>query len=97
MQERLELIFEKIRKLIELNNQLSADNTKLKSELNLSRDVQSRLKNDLGKMIAEKETAENNLNFNTLAVDNLTKEELKDKIDQYISEIDNCIAQIEKL
>jgi hypothetical protein len=45
----------------------------------------------------EKESNLNNLKFNTLAAENLTKEQIKAQIDQYISEIDNCIAQIEKL
>jgi hypothetical protein len=59
--------------------------------------VQNRLKSNLEKLIVEKENAENKLKFNTLAVENLTKEQIKAQIDQYISEIDNCIAQIEKL
>ena len=69
----------------------------MKSELELSRDVQNRYKSDVEKLINEKENAENKLKFNTLAVENLTKEQIKAQIDQYISEIDNCIVQIEKL
>jgi cell division septum initiation protein DivIVA len=97
MQTRLDLIYEKIQKLIALNKELKTENDKLKSELEVSRDVQNRYKSDLENMIIEKENAENKLNFNTLAVENLTKEQIKAQIDQYISEIDNCIAQIEKL
>jgi len=97
MQERLEAISQKIQKLISLHDQLKSENEKLKSELELSRDVQSRLKNDLERLLVEKENDENNLKFNTLAAENLTKEQIKAQIDQYISEIDNCIAQIEKL
>jgi cell division septum initiation protein DivIVA len=97
MQARLDLIYEKIQKLIALNKELKTENDKLKSELEVSRDVQNRYKSDLENMIIEKENAENKLNFNTLAVENLTKEQIKAQIDQYISEIDNCIAQIEKL
>jgi len=97
MQARLESIYEKIQKLVTLNKELKTENEKLKSEIELSRDVQNRLKNDLEKLLVEKENNENNLKFNTLAAENLTKEQIKAQIDQYISEIDNCIAQIEKL
>ncbi len=97
MQARLESIYEKIQKLVTLNKELKSENEKLKSEIELSRDVQNRLKNDLEKLLVEKENNENNLKFNTLAAENLTKDQIKAQIDQYISEIDNCIAQIEKL
>jgi len=97
MQARLESIYEKIQKLVTLNKELKSENEKLKSEIELSRDVQNRLKNDLEKLLVEKENNENNLKFNTLAAENITKEQIKAQIDQYISEIDNCIAQIEKL
>lgn len=97
MQARLESIYEKIQKIITQNSELKSENEKLKSELELSRDVQSRLKKDLEKLMEEKENAENKLKYNTLAVENLTKEQIKEQIDQYIAEIDNCIAQIEKL
>lgn len=97
MQARLDSIYEKIQKLATLTKELKTENEKLKSELELSRDVQNRYKSDLEKLIIEKENAENKLKFNTLAVENLTKEQIKAQIDQYISEIDNCIAQIEKL
>lgn len=97
MQARLDSIYEKIQKLATLTKELKTENEKLKSELELSRDVQSRYKSDVEKLIIEKENAENKLKFNTLAVENLTKEQIKAQIDQYISEIDNCIAQIEKL
>lgn len=97
MQAKLESIYEKIQKLIAHNQSLKSENEKLKSELELSRDVQNRYKNDIEKLIQEKESIENKLKFNTLAVENLTKEQIKTQIDQYISEIDNCIAQIEKL
>jgi hypothetical protein len=97
MQARLESIYEKIQKLVTLNKELKTENEKLKSEIELSRDVQNRLKNDLEKLLVEKENNENNLKFNTLAAENLTKDQIKAQIDQYISEIDNCIAQIEKL
>jgi hypothetical protein len=97
MQARLDSIYEKIQKLVTLTKELKTENEKLKSDLELSRDVQNRLKSNLEKLITEKENAENKLKFNTLAVENLTKEQIKAQIDQYISEIDNCIAQIEKL
>ncbi|MCE2962517.1 MAG: hypothetical protein ACK5UE_02660 [Chitinophagales bacterium] len=97
MQARLDSIYEKIQKLATLTKELKTENEKLKSELELSRDVQNRLKLNLEKLLSEKENAENKLKFNTLAVENLTKEQIKAQIDQYISEIDNCIAQIEKL
>jgi len=97
MQARLDSIYEKIQKLATLTKELKTENEKLKSELELSRDVQNRYKIDIEKFIEEKENAENKLKFNTLAVENLTKEQIKAQIDQYISEIDNCIAQIEKL
>jgi hypothetical protein len=97
MQARLDSIYEKIQKLATLTKELKTENEKLKSDLELSRDVQNRLKSNLEKLITEKENAENKLKFNTLAVENLTKEQIKAQIDQYISEIDNCIAQIEKL
>lgn len=97
MQARLDSIYEKIQKLVTLTKELKTENEKLKSELELSRDVQNRYKSDVEKLINEKENAENKLKFNTLAVENLTKEQIKAQIDQYISEIDNCIAQIEKL
>lgn len=97
MQARLDSIYEKIQKLASLTKELKTENEKLKSELELSRDVQNRYKSDVEKLINEKENAENKLKFNTLAVENLTKEQIKAQIDQYISEIDNCIAQIEKL
>jgi len=97
MQARLETIYEKIQRLVNLIQDLKAENEKIKTELELSRDVQNRLKIDLEKLLGEKESIENNLKFNTLAVENLTKEQIKAQIDQYISEIDNCIAQIEKL
>jgi hypothetical protein len=97
MQARLDSIYEKIQKLATLTKELKTENEKLKSDLELSRDVQNRLKSNLEKLISEKENAENKLKFNTLAVENLTKEQIKAQIDQYISEIDNCIAQIEKL
>jgi cell division septum initiation protein DivIVA len=97
MQARLDTIYEKIHKLVTLTKELKTENEKLKSEIELSRDVQNRYKLDLEKLLEEKENAENKLKFNTLAVENLTKEQIKAQIDQYISEIDNCIAQIEKL
>ena len=97
MQARLDSIYEKVQRLVALHKELRTENEKLKSELELSRDVQNRYKIDLEKLIVEKEIAENKLKFNTLAVENLTKEQIKAQIDQYISEIDNCIAQIEKL
>jgi type I site-specific restriction endonuclease len=97
MQARLESIYEKIQKLVTLIKELKTENEKLKSDIELSRDVQNRLKNDLEKLLVEKESNLNNLKFNTLAAENLTKEQIKAQIDQYISEIDNCIAQIEKL
>lgn len=97
MQAHLETIYEKIQRLVNLNQDLKAENEKIKTELELSRDVQNRLKIDLEKLLEEKESMENNLKFNTLVVENLTKEQIKAQIDQYISEIDNCIAQIEKL
>ena len=90
-------IYEKIQKLVTLIKELKTENEKLKSDIELSRDVQNRLKNDLEKLLVEKESNLNNLKFNTLAAENLTKEQIKAQIDQYISEIDNCIAQIEKL
>lgn len=98
MQERLNSIFEKLEQLIQLNKALKAENSSLKSELTLSRDVQNRLKKDLERLIDEKENALAHPKITNLAADgNITKEEIKAKIDQYISEIDNCIVQIEKL
>jgi hypothetical protein len=97
MQERLELIYEKIQKLIAINKQLKEENTVLINKVELSRNVQDRLKTDLEKVLVEKENIENKIYFGTLAAENLTKKEIKAKIDQYISEIDNCIEQIEKL
>jgi cell division septum initiation protein DivIVA len=97
MQERLELIYEKIQKLIAVNKQLKEENTFLINKVELSRNVQDRLKTDLEKVLVEKENIENKIYFGTLAAENLTKKEIKAKIDQYISEIDNCIEQIEKL
>lgn len=97
MEERLELIYTKINKLISINKQLKEENTALISKVEMSRNVQDRLKNDLDKMLVEKENNENKIYFGNLAAENLTKKEIKSKIDQYISEIDRCIEQIEKL
>lgn len=97
MQERLEQIYNKIEAIIQQNQQLKNENSELINQRDLARDVQSRLKIDLEKLLEEKLNLENKLNFSTLAPENLTKEEIKTKIDQYISEIDRCIEQIEKL
>lgn len=97
MHARLESIFNKVNLLLDQNKQLKTENSKLIEELELARNVQNRLKKDLETLLQEKESMESNSKFNTLAAGNLSKEEIKAKIDQYISEIDNCIAQIEKL
>lgn len=97
MQDRLELIYEKIEKLIAINKQLIEENKTLIGKVEISRNVQDRLKTDLEKLLVEKENTENKIYFGTLAAENLTKKEIKAKIDQYISEIDSCIEQIEKL
>jgi hypothetical protein len=97
MQERLELIYEKIQKLIVVNKQLKEENSALIIKVEMARNVQDRLKTDLEKLLVEKENTESKIYFGTLAAENLTKKEIKAKIDQYISEIDSCIEQIEKL
>lgn len=97
MEERLKQIYEKIEKLIAINKQLKEENTELINKVETSRNVQDKLKTDLEKILVEKENTENKIYFGTLAAENLTKKEIKAKIDQYISEIDSCIEQIEKL
>ncbi len=97
MEERLEKIYSKVEHLIAINKQLKEENNKLISKVEMSRNVQDRLKEDLEKILTEKENTENKIYLGTLAAENLTKKEIKSKIDQYISEIDRCIVQIEKL
>lgn len=97
MNERLKLIYTKIEKLIALNHQLKAENLQLKTSLETSKTEQYHLKTELENAIAEKENLKNKLNIDTLAPENLNKQEIKNKIDQYISEIDRCIEQIGKL
>jgi cell division septum initiation protein DivIVA len=97
MQERLQQIYTKLKQLIAANQQLKEENSILIGKVEMARNVQERLKLDLEKMLVEKENTENKIYFGTLAAENLTKKEIKSKIDQYISEIDRCIEQIEKL
>jgi cell division septum initiation protein DivIVA len=97
MQERLEQIYDKLKLLIATNNHLKEENSTLINKVEMSRNVQERLKKDLEKMLEQKENTENKIYFGTLAAENLSKKEIKLKIDQYISEIDRCIEQIEKL
>lgn len=97
MTERLEQIYTKIQRLIDSNSQLKKNNEELNTRINSLLAEQSNLKKDLEIAIEEKVNTENKLKFNTLAPENLTKQEIKSKIDQYISEIERCIEQIEKL
>ncbi len=97
MQARLESIYEKIEKLISTNLQLNEEKERLKLELELVQISQNELVNKKNELEAEKENLENKLNFYTLAPESLTKKEIKDKIDQYISEIDLCIKQLENI
>lgn len=97
MTQRLEKIFVKIEKLISSNNALIGENVSLKSEIDLLQKSKLELENQLNEMKAQKENLENKLKFYTLAPESLNKREIKNKIDQYISEIDLCIKQLENI
>jgi hypothetical protein len=73
----------------------------LQSQMNLEAKASDEAMNVLRKkcedLIFEKENLENKLNFYNLAPENLSKKELKDKIDSYILQIDNCIKVLDKI
>lgn len=97
MTERLKEIYLKTKSLVDQNKQLKANNESLKSELGLLKQTLHDRNKEMEELISKKENLENKLNFYTLAPESLNKREIKDKIDQYISEIDLCIKQLENI
>jgi regulator of replication initiation timing len=97
MTTRLETIYNKIKHIIEANQRLESEMKTLKSELNSVQTKQNEAVKELEVLKVEKENLENKLNFYTLAPESLNKRAIKEKIDQYISEIDLCIKQLENI
>lgn len=92
---------DKVKEFQTLANQKDEQIIKLQSQLSLeakaNEDAMIVLRKKLEDMIFEKENLENKLNFYNLAPENLSKKELKDKIDSYIQQIDNCIKVLDSI
>lgn len=97
MKERLEKILTRTNLLIEKYNNIKAESEDLRSENERLKNELMSKKKEIESLNEQKLNAENKLKFYTLAPDNnMSKKEIKQKIDNYISEIDNCIALIEQ-
>lgn len=79
------------------DEQISNLQRQLTIEAKASEDAMIVLRKKLEDLIFEKENLENKLNFYNLAPENLSKKELKDKIDSYIQQIDNCIKVLDSI
>lgn len=88
MKDRLEHIYSKVKSLIDSQLELKKEIIHLREDLEIKN-------NSLVLLSSEKENLENKLNFYTLAPESLNKKEIKQKIDQYIEEIDNCIKMLD--
>jgi predicted nucleic acid-binding Zn-ribbon protein len=82
---------------IQKDEQISNLQRQLAVEAKASEDAMIVLRKKLEDLIFEKENLENKLNFYNLAPENLSKKELKDKIDSYIQQIDNCIKVLDSI
>jgi hypothetical protein len=85
-----EQVVQKDEQIIQLQNQLNI-------EVKANEDAMNVLRKKCDDLLFEKENLENKLNFYNLAPENLSKKELKDKIDSYILQIDNCIKVLDKI
>lgn len=88
MKERLDIIYQKVKHLLDKQSEMQSTIVQLQQELELK-------SSEVLTVIKEKENLENKLNFYTLAPESLNKKEIKQKIDKYIEEIDNCIKMLD--
>lgn len=95
--DRLDRIYDKIKQLVDKNKTLQAENKSLSESLATIQAEYKRLAAESTKLKEEKENLGNKLSFYTLAPESLNKKGIKEKIDIYISEIDFCIKQLEKI
>lgn len=97
MIQRLELIYNKIQALSKSNEAKDLTITDLEKELMLLRSEHNNLMGSYELIKNQQETLGNKANLTTLAVETLNKKEIKEKLDKYIEEVDQCIKQLEKL
>jgi regulator of replication initiation timing len=109
MVERLEQIISKVKHLKEENARLTQSTiekekhiTNLNDEVKNSDQAILNLRKKMEELISEKEqihleklNLESTLKFYTEAPDNMSKKEIKLKIDSYITQIDQCIKLLE--
>lgn len=79
------------------DEQISKLQNQITIESNASEEAMNVLRKKCEDLIFEKENLENKLNFYNLAPENLSKKELKEKIDSYILQIDNCIKVLDNI
>ena len=97
MKERLQAIYQKIEFLINTNRNLTSNLDSKSSELDGLRSQIEQTKQSIFTLQAEKENLEDQLKISTLASENQNNQEIKKKLDQYISELDRCIEQLENV
>jgi chromosome segregation ATPase len=97
MKERLQAIYQKIEFLINTNRNLTSNLDSKSSELDGLRSQIEQTKQSIFTLQAEKENLEDQLKTSTLASENQNNQEIKKKLDQYISELDRCIEQLENV
>jgi uncharacterized protein YoxC len=97
MKERLQAIYQKIEFLINTNRNLTSNLNSKSIELDALRSQIEQTKQSVFNLQAEKENLEDQLKTSTLATETQNNQEIKKKLDQYISELDRCIEQLENV
>ncbi|MFY7861758.1 MAG: hypothetical protein ACOVP5_05975 [Chitinophagales bacterium] len=97
MKERLQAIYQKIEILISTNRDLSSNLNLKSTELEELRAQIEQTKHSISILQTEKENLEDQLKTSTLASETQNNQEIKKKLDQYISELDRCIEQLENV